>query len=134
MNDTGDPLADLAKSAAGVLAILAAAFAWIRGLFARREEREEAARKEERDEARRAVERAELKAAIDAVGAAVTKLEIAWQKSDRELALIAHTLGEKSARTDRIEGRLDAMEREFGEMREEVAGMRGYQSGVRKAP
>lgn len=118
MSDPTDPIvSDLAKAAGGGSVGLAAAFlVWLRG------------------DRSRAEERAEIREALDAIRMSVEELRIAVQKSDKDLALIAHTLGEKSARNDRMEKRLDELEERFIEMELEFARSRGYDSGVRKAP
>lgn len=118
MSDPTDPIvSDLAKAAGGGSVGLAAAFlVWLRGDRSRNEER------------------AEIREALAALRQSIEELRAAVQKSDKDLALIAHTLGEKSARNDRMEKRLDDLEREFADVRETLAGMRGYNSGISKVP
>lgn len=124
MSDPADPSSwgpteIISAVLAGIATVVAAVGAALRGIF----------RGRDRDE-----ERAEIREALAALRQSVEELRAAVQKSDKDLALIAHTLGEKSARNDRMEKRLDDLEREFSEVRETLANMRGYSSGIAKAP
>lgn len=118
MSDPTDPvLGDLAKAGGGLGGgLLIGLVAWLRGDRSRTEER------------------VEIREALAALRQSIEELRNAVQKSDKDLALIAHTLGEKSARNDRMEKRLDELEQRFVELELDFARSRGFDSGVRKSP
>ncbi len=126
MSDPSDPTS---WSPAGIVTAVLAGLAALAGAIA---SAFRGTSRSEREEARE--ERQEVRAALTALREAFEELRVIVQRSDKDLALIAHTLGEKSARNDRMEKRVDELEAKLIDLELEFARSRGFDSGIRKAP